>query len=78
MATTNLRRNKARIGNLVRHKSGGPIMMVDTEPQDSIVGPVPFHCTRVEDGHKKSQRFWPQVLQLVYADGTPRSYDSEQ
>ncbi|MCG2642446.1 MULTISPECIES: hypothetical protein [Bradyrhizobium] len=71
-----------RPGNLVRHKSGGPIMMIDD--QVSIEGmwgsyDDPHHqCAWVENGIKKFGTFRASQLQCVYADGTPRNYDEEK
>jgi uncharacterized protein YodC (DUF2158 family) len=70
-----------RPGNLVRHKSGGPIMMVDDLisreqfERNSFLRDAPHDCTWLEDGIKKIGSFRPSELQCVYADGTPRSYD---
>jgi uncharacterized protein YodC (DUF2158 family) len=70
-----------RPGNLVRHKSGGPIMMIDD--RESIGGwrgpDDPQHqCTWVENGTKKAATFRASQLQSVCADGTPRNYDNEK
>jgi uncharacterized protein YodC (DUF2158 family) len=70
-----------RPGNLVRHKSGGPIMMVD----DSVshkenrwgYNAGRHECTWLENGVKKIGGFHFSELQCVHADGTPRNYDDE-
>ena len=70
-----------RPGNLVRHKSGGPIMMIDDREWmgGSRGPPDPQHqCTWVENGTKKAAMFQESQLQCVYADGTPRDYDEER
>jgi uncharacterized protein YodC (DUF2158 family) len=72
-----------RPGNLVRHRSGGPIMMVDDlvsrEQFRGLWGfhDVPRDCTWLENGVKKIGSFRASELQCVYADGTPRDYDGE-
>lgn len=72
-----------RPGNLVRHKSGGPIMMIDDlTSRDQFKGlwgihDAPHDCTWHEKGVKKIGSFRPSELQSVYADGTPRNYDTE-
>ena len=72
-----------RPGNLVRHKSGGPIMMVDDLVsreefgRSSFVRDAGHDCTWLENGVKKIGSFRPSELQCVYADGTPRNYDDE-
>lgn len=72
-----------RPGNLVRHKSGGPIMMIDDLiSKDQFKGvwgihDAPHDCTWHENGVKKVGSFRPSELQSVYADGTPRDYDTE-
>jgi hypothetical protein len=72
-----------RPGNLVRHRSGGPIMMVDdliSREQfgsSSFFHDAPHDCTWLENGIKKIGSFRPSELQCVYADGTPRNYDDE-
>jgi uncharacterized protein YodC (DUF2158 family) len=69
-----------RPGNLVRHKSGGPIMMVDTAPPESMWLPNPDFecwCVWVEDRVRKAGVFRFSHLQTVYADGSPRNYDEE-
>lgn len=69
-----------RPGNLVRHKSGGPIMMIDDLA--SIEGmwgsyDADHQCTWVENGIRKFGTFRASQLQCVYLDGTPRNYDEE-
>jgi uncharacterized protein YodC (DUF2158 family) len=72
-----------RPGNLVRHKSGGPIMMVDDLiSREQFKDMFGFHdaaheCTWLENGVKKIGSFRALELQSVYADGTPRNYDDE-
>ncbi|MBR0757966.1 hypothetical protein JQ604_37795 [Bradyrhizobium jicamae] len=70
-----------RPGNLVRHKSGGPIMMIDDIASINVYmgshdGPS-HQCTWVEQGIKRFGSFRASQLQCVYADGTPRNYDEE-
>jgi uncharacterized protein YodC (DUF2158 family) len=68
-----------RPGNLVRHKSGGPIMMVDDLiPREQFRGTLGFHdashdCTWLENGVARSGSFRASV----YADGTPRNHGEE-
>jgi uncharacterized protein YodC (DUF2158 family) len=70
-------------GNLVRHKSGGPIMLVDDLisreqfRESSFILDAPHDCTWLENGIKKIGSFRPSELQCVYADGTPRNYDND-
>jgi uncharacterized protein YodC (DUF2158 family) len=70
-----------RPGNLVRHKSGGPIMMIDDLiSRDEFtwnVRDAPHDCTWLENGVKKTGSFRASELQCVYADETPRNYDGE-
>jgi len=66
-----------RLGNLVRHKSGGPIMIVDfVSPHEEGADPQ-IGCYWIENGARKSAylRLW--TLQAVHADGSPRNYDDE-
>jgi uncharacterized protein YodC (DUF2158 family) len=72
-----------RPGNLVRHKSGGPIMMVDDLiSREQFKRSWGIHdarhdCTWIENGMKKFGSFRPSELLCVFADGTPRNYDGE-
>jgi uncharacterized protein YodC (DUF2158 family) len=69
-----------RPGNLVRHRSGGPIMMMDDPiSREGMWGAhdAPHDCTWLENGVKKIGRFRASELQSVYADGTPRNCDDE-
>ena len=73
-----------RPGNLVRHKSGGPIMMIDDLiPREKFkmirwgLHDAPHDCTWLENGVKKIGSFHASELQCVYADGTSRNYDDE-
>jgi hypothetical protein len=69
-----------RPGNLVRHKSGGPIMMVDVAPFEGMgmLPPDPeCWCVWVEDRVKKGGIFRVSHLETVYADGSPRNYEHE-
>jgi uncharacterized protein YodC (DUF2158 family) len=71
-----------RPGNLVRHKSGGPIMMID-DAVSLEEGPGfvddPYHqCAWVEAGTKRFGTFRASQLQWVHVDGTPRNRDEEQ
>lgn len=62
-----------RVGNLVRHKSGGPIMLVSSLLRDW--GRPPFaECVWVEDGKRRYNKFQLDSLQTVYADGSQRNY----
>jgi uncharacterized protein YodC (DUF2158 family) len=77
-----LRLMQLRIGNLVRHKSGGPIMMIDLTPPENIWllrqrSDYPLGCVWTEAGKRKFAAFRPSDLQPVYADGSPRNYDNE-
>jgi uncharacterized protein YodC (DUF2158 family) len=67
-----------RLGNLVRHKSGGPIMMVDKEAPPFDVSEPSISCTWVEARQRKYARFRMGSLQAVYADGTSRDYSKEK
>jgi uncharacterized protein YodC (DUF2158 family) len=69
-----------RPGNLIRHKSGGPIMMIGAAPPEGmwLVNPdFECHCIWVEDRVRKRGVFRVSHLQSVYADGSPRSYENE-
>ena len=66
-----------RVGNLVRHKSGGPIMIVEELPWPGL-GREMAKCVWVEDGQKKLEQLEVQLLQAVYTDGSPRNYDNEK
>ena len=67
-----------RVGNLVRHKSGGPIMMVSRVlPRLPMMAFFKYECTWVEDNKKLVEEFDEKLLQTVYADGSPRNYDDE-
>ena len=67
-----------RDGNLVRHKSGGPIMIVDKAFPERWRNWVPWiSCVWVVNGQKNVTFFHAGELQTVYADGTPRNYDDE-
>jgi len=66
-----------RVGNFVKHKSGGPIMVVDDAPAWPVQT-EPIGCVWVEDGQTKAAQFHPAVLQAVYGDGSPRNYDDEK
>jgi hypothetical protein len=71
---------RLRSGNLVRHKSGGPIVMVDLAPPESLwlIDPdFECWCIWVEDRVRKSAGHRASHLQPVYADGSPRNYDDE-
>jgi uncharacterized protein YodC (DUF2158 family) len=61
-----------RPGNLVRHKTGGPIMMVTAESPYVLGGDGHFQCTWTESGERKVAEFHLSTLQPVYADGSPR------
>jgi uncharacterized protein YodC (DUF2158 family) len=70
-----------RPGNLVRHKSGGPIMMIDGVTPEGmwLLDPRDYWCSCVwvEDRVRKGGTFRSSHLQTVYADGSPRNYDEE-
>jgi uncharacterized protein YodC (DUF2158 family) len=67
-----------RPGNLVRHKSGGPIMMVDREvPSLDAIEPS-VSCTWVEDRQHRFAFFKIGTLQTVHADGAPRDYNESK
>ncbi|MEH2525913.1 uncharacterized protein YodC (DUF2158 family) [Bradyrhizobium sp. AZCC 2176] len=72
---------RLRVGNLVKHKSGGPIMMVDAAPPDGmrlLDGDVYCSCVWVESRVRKFRTFRFSHLETVYADGSPRNYDAEK
>jgi uncharacterized protein YodC (DUF2158 family) len=60
-----------RAGNLVRHRSGGPIMMVERVGWGSIT------CIWVENCEQKYGKFHEGTVLAVYADGSTRDYNSE-
>jgi uncharacterized protein YodC (DUF2158 family) len=67
---------RLRVGNLVKLKLGGPIMMVTWGP---VRGPdINCECTWVEDRQTRYARFPEHALQAVYVDGSPRNYDDEK
>ena len=70
-----------RPGNLVRHKGGGPIMMIDlvTPEEMPLIDRRDYlcSCVWVEDRVQKGGTFRSSHLQTVYADGSPRNYDEE-
>jgi len=67
-----------RDGNLVKHKSGGPIMMVERAPPERLRNWGDWiSCVWVEDGQRNVKLFYSGELQAVYADGTPRNYDDK-
>ncbi len=71
---------RLRAGNLVRHISDGPILMIDmTMPEGArALGPdVPSGCSWTEDRVQKSAVFRASHLQAVYADGSSRDYDKD-
>ncbi len=63
-----------RIGNLVKHKLGGPIMVINGTSKGAPGKFALYTCTWVEDGQKKQEILSGQLLQHVYADGSPRDY----
>ena len=68
-----------RVGNLVRHLSGGPIMMIDGVSQYNRFFDVPkLSCVWVEDGERRAGYFMGDMVQTVFADGSPRDYSDEQ
>jgi uncharacterized protein YodC (DUF2158 family) len=64
-------------GNLVRHLSGGPIMMIEKPSSWTIFEPR-YSCVWVENGRPQYGHFHLGSLQTVYADGTPRDYTKEE
>jgi uncharacterized protein YodC (DUF2158 family) len=60
-----------RLGDFVRHKSGGPIMVVDREVSRSPIEPT-ISCVWTEAGERHYASFKEAELQPVYGDGTPR------
>lgn len=72
---------RLRSGNLVMHKSGGPIMMIErVSPEDMWLANrsnYPCDCIWVEDRVKKSATFFASYLQAVFADGASRNYDGK-
>ncbi|EJN11542.1 putative small protein (DUF2158) [Bradyrhizobium sp. YR681] len=65
-----------RPGNLVKHRSGGPIMVVDREVSHSSNEPL-VSCSWVEAGQRHSASFKEDSLQAVNGDGSPRDYEAE-
>jgi uncharacterized protein YodC (DUF2158 family) len=64
-----------RPGNLVRHKSGGPIMLVTMAyPRLPMMRYVKYECTWIDNQQKMVADFEEELLQPVYADGSPRTY----
>ncbi|MFK4502117.1 uncharacterized protein YodC (DUF2158 family) [Bradyrhizobium japonicum] len=72
---------RLRPGNLVTHKSGGPIMMIERVWPEHLWlsnrSNYPCDCIWVEDRVQKAATFPVLDLQAVHADGSPRSYDTE-
>jgi uncharacterized protein YodC (DUF2158 family) len=66
-----------RVGNLVRHKSGGPIMIVEDVWVGVGTSSPELTCTWVEDRERKFARFKGDMVETVYADGSPRDYTNE-
>jgi uncharacterized protein YodC (DUF2158 family) len=66
-----------KLGNLVRHRSGGPIMVVDQDVLRSSVEPK-VYCAWTEAGERHHASFQERELQAVHGDGTPRNYSSEE
>lgn len=66
-----------RLGNLVRHRSGGPIMVVDQDVLRSSMEPK-VYCAWTEAGERRHACFKEGELQAVHGDGTPRDYGSEE
>jgi len=65
---------RLRPGNLVRHRSGGPIMIVDREVPHSSLEPF-VSCFWVEAGQRNAASFKEDSLQVVNGDGSPRDDD---
>jgi uncharacterized protein YodC (DUF2158 family) len=65
-----------RPGNLVKHRSGGPIMVVDREVSHSSIEPR-VSCVWIEAGQRRCASFKEGSLQAVNGDGSPRDYDAE-
>jgi uncharacterized protein YodC (DUF2158 family) len=67
-----------RPGNLVRHKTGGPVMMIEWETgADAFGRDAHCLCVWVENGARRFATFHRWTLQPVHADGSPRRYDAE-
>ena len=66
-----------RLGNLVRHRSGGPIMVVDQEAFRASIEPK-IHCVWIEAGERRHASFREGEVQAVHGDGTPKDYSSEE
>ncbi|MCK1401260.1 DUF2158 domain-containing protein [Bradyrhizobium sp. 4] len=65
-----------KLGDFVRHKSGGPIMVVDQEVFRSSIEPT-IRCAWIEAGKRHHASFKEGELQPVHGDGTPRGYRAE-
>jgi uncharacterized protein YodC (DUF2158 family) len=63
-----------RAGNLVRHKSGGPIMMVEAVRKADMMTSAFAECVWVENNQRRHNKFHLDAIQVVYADGSPRDY----
>ncbi|MBA7468747.1 hypothetical protein ES703_119957 [subsurface metagenome] len=67
--------SEIRIGNLVRHKSGGPIMLVSELPPLFWGQFARFaECVWVENRERKYSKFHLDSLLTVYADGSQHNY----
>jgi len=66
-----------RVGNLIRHKSGGPIMTVEYVHKLGLGLPPVLDCVWVESRQRKFSSFPGDMVEAVYADGSPREYSKE-
>jgi uncharacterized protein YodC (DUF2158 family) len=66
-----------RLGNLVRHRSGGPIMVVDREVPHSSIEPR-VGCVWIEAGERRHASFKEGELHAVHGDGRPRTHHAEE
>jgi uncharacterized protein YodC (DUF2158 family) len=73
--STEVRQIAIRTGNLVRHKSGGPIMMVEEIRKPDMLTPAFAECVWVENRQLRHNKFHLDALQTVYANGSPRDYN---
>jgi uncharacterized protein YodC (DUF2158 family) len=67
---------RLRPGNLVKHRSGGPIMVIDREVSHSSIEPW-VSCIWIEAGQRHCASFKEGSLQAVNGDGSPRDYDAD-
>jgi uncharacterized protein YodC (DUF2158 family) len=67
-----------KLGNLVRHKPGSPVMMIDGSFCSGKMVDALVDCVWMEDKAKRSVSFPFSELNLVFADGTPRDHAAEE